>query len=118
MISAFTGEGVEQVTQFLTGVLNGTARRRTALVELPVLNNIPNCRQWAARVGRRADYHAPAPPIWTRRLDSVFLHPVLGPVIFAMVVVAVFQTIFAGARPIMDAMQNAYRDLRPVDRAG
>ncbi len=106
LISAFTGEGVEQVTWFLTGVLNGTARRRTALVELPVLNNIPNCRQWAARVGRRADYHAPAPPIWTRRLDSVFLHPVLGPVIFAIVVISVFQTIFAGARPIMDAMQN------------
>jgi ferrous iron transport protein B len=107
LISAFTGEGVDRVWGFLTSVLDGTVRRRPAPVELPVLNNIPHCRQWAASVGRRSDYHAPAPPVWTRRLDSVFLHPVIGPIIFAIVVVGVFQTIFAGARPLMDALQTA-----------
>ena len=57
--------------------------------------------RWAAG----ASYQAPAPPLWTRRLDAVFLHPVAGPLIFALVVVAVFQTIFSGARPLMDAVQ-------------
>ena len=40
---------------------------------------------------------------WTRRLDAVLLHPVAGLLIFAAVVVAVFQTIFTFAIPLMDA---------------
>jgi ferrous iron transport protein B len=44
--------------------------------------------------------------LWTRRLDSVFLHPIMGPAVFVVVVVAVFQTIFTGARPIMDWLQE------------
>jgi ferrous iron transport protein B len=43
--------------------------------------------------------------MWTRRLDAIFLHPVFGPLIFLVVVGAVFQTIFRGAKPIMDGLQ-------------
>jgi ferrous iron transport protein B len=57
-------------------------------------------------VGRQSSYNAPAPSLWTRRLDRVFLHPVGGPLIFAAVVVGVFQTIFSGARPLMDGVAN------------
>ena len=74
-------------------------------MQLPVLQDIPKCRAWAANVGNKATYHAPAPPLWTRRLDAVFLHPVAGPLIFLLVVVAVFQTIFSWAEPLMDAVQ-------------
>ncbi len=105
LISAFTGEGVDRVFQFIEGTAAGRASVKPPLVELPVLQDIPKCRTWAARVGEKARYHAPAPPFWTRRLDSVFLHPVGGPLVFMVVVVAVFQTIFSGARPIMDALQ-------------
>jgi ferrous iron transport protein B len=66
---------------------------------------VPKCRQWAGRIGDRASYHPPAPPLWTRKLDSVFLHPVKGPLIFGLVVVAVFQSIFTWARPLMDGIQ-------------
>jgi ferrous iron transport protein B len=106
LISAAKNEGVDKVFQFLEGTAAGTAPKKKAVVELPVLNDIPKCRQWAARVGTGADYHAPAPPHWTRRLDAIFLHPVWGPLVFLLVVVAVFQTIFFGARPIMDALQS------------
>lgn len=105
LISAYTGEGVERVTEFLKTAADGTARRWQPKVQLPVLNNIPSCRNWATNVGGKASYHAPAPPIWTRRLDSVFLHPVIGPIVFALVVIGVFQTIFSGARPLMDGLQ-------------
>ena len=57
-------------------------------------------------MGRHAGYQPPAPPVWTRRLDAVFLHPVAGPLIFVVVVVAVFQTIFSGARPLMDGVES------------
>lgn len=100
LISASTGEGVSSVLRFLTG---GIAVPKP--VELPVLNDLPACRQWARRVSNDSRYNHPAPPVWTRRLDGIFLHPVWGPVIFVLVVGAVFQTIFTGARPLMDAVQ-------------
>ncbi|MCS7044661.1 MAG: ferrous iron transport protein B [Bryobacteraceae bacterium] len=102
LISAATGEGVKSVAQFLTG---GIAVPR--LVELPVIQDVPACRQWAREVSRSARYTHPAPPVWTQRLDALFLHPLWGPLIFAVVVAAVFQSIFTWARPLMDAVQAA-----------
>lgn len=101
LISAAKGEGVETVVEFLRGTVSVPAP-----VDLPVLQDVPRCRQWATHVGRRAGYQAPAPPIWTRRLDGFFLHPLAGPLIFALVVVAVFQTIFTGARPLMEGLER------------
>jgi ferrous iron transport protein B len=100
LISARQGEGLDQVFDFLAGALPKPAPKN-----LPVLQDVPKCRQWAGRVGSQAKYHPPIPPKWTRRLDSVFLHPVLGPLVFAVVVVAVFQTIFSYVTPLMDGVK-------------
>ncbi len=106
LISAAKGEGLDRIQQFLTGT---AVRLNTppAKIELPVLHDVPKCRQWAAKLGVRASYRAPAPPLWTRRLDAVFLHPVAGPLIFLAIVIAVFQTIFSWAQPIMNGLQQA-----------
>jgi ferrous iron transport protein B len=104
LISAAKGTGIDSIQQFLLG----TAARLNAppiRVELPVLQDVPECRKWAANLGKRASYRPPAPPIWTRRLDRVFLHPVAGPLIFAAIVIAVFQSIFSWAKPVMDGLQ-------------
>ncbi len=101
LVSAARGDGIETVTEFLAGSLGVPAP-----IELPVLHDIPECRAWAAKIGRRAAYQAPAPPVWTSRLDSAFLHPLAGPLIFVFVVVAVFQSIFTGARPLMEGVQT------------
>jgi len=100
LISARQGEGLDQVFDFLAGALPKPAPK-----SLPVLQDVPKCRQWAGRVGSQAKYHPPIPPKWTRRLDSVFLHPVLGPLVFTVVVVAVFQTIFSYVTPLMDGVK-------------
>jgi ferrous iron transport protein B len=102
LISARRGEGIDKVFQFMEGTAQGTSSLTKPLIELPVLQDVPKCRRWAQEVGNGAAYQAPAPPLWTRRLDSIFLHPVGGPLIFTAVVIAVFQTIFYGAKPIMD----------------
>ena len=107
LISASKGTGIERIQQFLAGTAANLAGAKPARIELPVLNDVPKCRQWATKLGNRASYRAPAPPLWTRRLDSVFLHPVFGPIIFAAVVIAVFQSIFTWATPIMDGMKAA-----------
>jgi ferrous iron transport protein B len=100
LVSARQGEGVDAVFRFLAGAMPAPLP-----IELPIIQDVPKCRQWAGRVGSRASYRPPAPPIWTRRLDAVFLHPVLGILIFAAVVVAVFQTIFTAAVPLMDGVK-------------
>lgn len=100
LISARQGEGIDEIFEFLAGTMQAPAP-----VELPVLSDVPKCRQWAGRVGRKAAYRPPEPPKWTRRLDAVFLHPIAGPLIFTLVVVAVFQTIFTAATPLMDGVR-------------
>jgi ferrous iron transport protein B len=102
LVSAARGEGLGPVTDFLEGSVG-----IPAALDLPVLADVPACRQWASRLGDDAGYSAPAPALWTRRLDHVFLHPVAGPAVFLFVVVAVFQTIFSAARPIMDMVDRA-----------
>ena len=100
LISARQGEGLEQVYKFLAGTMPKPAPK-----ELPILQDVPKCRAWAGQVGNQAKYRPPAPPEWTRRLDRLFLHPVLGLVVFVVVVVAVFQTIFNYVTPVMDGVK-------------
>lgn len=103
LISASKGTGVEKVFEFL----NAAPRHlppKPPLLQLPVLQDVPKVRDWAANMSRRTNFRAPAPPLWTRRLDGIFLHPLMGPLVFLLVVIGVFQTIFAGARPLMDAV--------------
>jgi ferrous iron transport protein B len=99
LISARRGQGIHAVEEFLEGTLGVPPP-----VQLPILQDVARCRDWAAGVGHQAGYRAPAPPLWTRRLDAIFLHPVAGPAIFAVVVIAVFQSIFTAATPLMDGI--------------
>jgi ferrous iron transport protein B len=101
LASASTGEGLEAITRFLS-----SAAHPPAPLELPVLGSASDCREWAVRVGSNASYRRPATPIWTQRLDSVFLHKTWGPIVFAVVVLAVFQTIFTVGQPLSNAFQD------------
>ena len=112
LASASTGEGISAVARFLTGSIAVPKP-----VELPVLQDLPACRQWARGISKEAGYTHPAPPIWTRRLDGVFLHPFWGPIVFIIVVGAVFQTIFTGAQPLMNGVEWAIRSSGALLRA-
>ncbi len=105
LISAAKGIGVEKIFQFLSGATLGAAPK-APLIQLPIIQDIPKCRAWATSVGNKTGYHAPAPPLWTRRLDALFLHPLAGPLVFLAVVIGVFWTIFFGADPIMNAVDD------------
>jgi ferrous iron transport protein B len=107
LISAARGQGLDKVFQFLSGSTHAPEKPAMPRIELPVIQDVPKCRAWAAQVGSKTKYQAPAPPHWTRRLDTIFLHPVVGPLVFSVVVIAVFQTIFSGAKPLMEWVQDA-----------
>lgn len=100
LVSARLGTGMGRVRDFLQGTLSPPAP-----VQLPVLNNIPAERRWAGTVAREASYHPPEPSLWGRRLDTIFLHRVGGPLFFLAVVVVVFQSIFTLAVPLMDTVE-------------
>ncbi|MGB8013120.1 MAG: ferrous iron transporter B [Terriglobales bacterium] len=102
MVSAAHGTGLEAVEQFLQ-----EDHDRPSATVLPVLQNLPECRKWANQLGSRIDYQQPLASSWTRRLDDIFLHKLWGPLIFMIVVGAVFQTVFGLGQP----MSNAFQDL-------
>ncbi|PWU09598.1 MAG: ferrous iron transporter B [Terriglobia bacterium] len=103
LISARQGEGLDRVYEFLAGAMPKPTPK-----ELPVLQDVPKCRQWAGHVGNQAQYRPPVPPKWTRRLDAIFLHPAAGVLIFGLVVIAVFQTIFVYVTPLMDGVKSLF----------
>jgi ferrous iron transport protein B len=104
LVSAATGEGLEHVHEFLRA--HGRPPALPPVLQ-PAAQSVPECRKWAAEVSRRSGYRPPAAPAWTRRLDALFLHPVAGPLLFLLVVVLVFQSIFTWAKPVMDATERA-----------
>ncbi|MGE5761846.1 MAG: FeoB small GTPase domain-containing protein, partial [Gemmatimonadota bacterium] len=100
LASAATGRGLDTIREFLAGRFAVPTR-----VPLPTAQNIPACRLWAGRLTGDSTYRAPAPPLWTRRLDGVFLHPVAGPLLLLAVVLAVFQAMFSAAAPLSDGLE-------------
>src|SRR5271157_5184766 len=101
LISATTGEGIVAVQNFLDSAVASPEP-----LDLPVGGSTRGYREWAVRVGENAKYRRPATPVWTQRLDSLFLHRIWGSVIFGVVVIAVFQTIFAVGQPLSNLLQR------------
>jgi ferrous iron transport protein B len=101
LISATTGEGIVAVQNFLDSAVTSPEP-----LGLPVVGSTRGYREWAVRVGENARYRRPATPIWTQRLDAVFLHRVWGPLIFALVVVGIFQMIFAVGQAPSNLLQR------------
>ena len=101
LVSATTGEGVPAVTNFLW-----SAAPQPDPLELLVVGNTKSYREWAVRVGAKAKYRRPAAPVWTQRLDSIFLHRRWGPIVFGLVVIGVFQSIFAVGQPLSNLLQS------------
>ena len=101
LISAARGEGLAPVQKFA-----GSIGAPPAPAELPVLQDVRHCREWAVRVAGRASYRRPLPPAWSQRLDSIFLHRYWGPGIFLAVVIAAFQLIFRLGQPLSNGLQD------------
>ena len=80
LVSARQGEGIDQVFDFLAGAMPKPAPR-----ELPVLQDVPKCREWAGQVGSQAAYRAAhRRPSGRAAWMRVFLHPVAGPLMFVV----------------------------------
>jgi len=101
LVSSARGTGMELIQSFLHQFGGPVGETRQPL-RLPVLQSPAASRSWAMQVSQRTRYQAPEAPLWTRRLDAVLLHRIAGPIIFLIVVIAVFQLIFLAGAPLSD----------------
>jgi len=103
LISAAHGKGLDVIPEFLARA-GSRPDDGSRPVQLPVLQSAASCRNWATQVTARTKYQSPAVALWTRRLDSVLLNRIAGPLIFLAVVVAVFQVVFTIGQPLSDGL--------------
>ena len=101
LISASKGTGLDVIPEFLLHA-DDVIEKSPRPVQLPVIQTPSACRTWASQVTTRSNYQSPATSLWTRRLDSVLLHRIAGPLIFLAVVFAVFQVVFTLGQPLSD----------------
>lgn len=109
LISAAQGKGLDVIPEFL---LRAGSKADDGLrpVQLPILQSAASCHSWATQVTSRTKYKSPAASLWTRRLDSLLLHRIFGPLIFLAVVIAVFQVVFTIGQPLSDGMGKVLTD--------
>ncbi|MFZ1939828.1 MAG: ferrous iron transporter B [Terracidiphilus sp.] len=100
-ISAVNSTGLDSVSLFLNQQ-NGHRATNQQLVTLPVLGNAASTHTWAAQVSSRTGYQAPFSAENTRKIDNILLHRIWGPLLFLVVVVAVFEVVFSLGQPLSD----------------
>jgi ferrous iron transport protein B len=113
-ISAVNGTGIDAVPLFLNQQ-NGHGEKARPLT-LPVVGNAASTHSWAAQVSRRTGYQAPLSAENTRRIDNVLLHRIWGPLLFLLVVVAVFEVVFSLGQPLSDGFGDVLAKIGNIAR--
>jgi len=101
-ISASRGTGLDAISHFLDRKSVPEMPRSPGRLELPVVGNARSYRQWATGISTRTKYKAPLSSEWTAKLDRLLLHRIVGPLLFLVVVIAVFQVVFSIGQPLSD----------------
>jgi ferrous iron transport protein B len=113
-VSAFRGTGMDAVSLFLNQHSNGTKvsadgngnGAAAKPLTLPVLGNAASTHSWAAQISHRTGYRAPLSAENSRKLDGILLHRVWGPLLFLVVVIAVFEVVFSIGQPLSDGFTD------------
>ena len=123
-ISAVRGTGLDSIPLFLNQCAAPKASQRAEVEQrltLPVLGNALSTHKWAAQISRRTGYRAPLSAESSRKLDNILLHRIWGPLLFLVVVISVFEVVFALGQPLSDGfgdllakMGNLARPLLPI----
>jgi ferrous iron transport protein B len=101
--SARSGDGTENLAAAIT-------RARRSEVALPNADDAVICNQWIDGVIRESTPHIPAHTSdrLSDRLDLAFTHPMLGVVVFGLIMAGLFWTIFAFAAVPMDLIDTIF----------
>ncbi len=69
-----------------------------------MIGNAASTHNWAAQVSRRTGYRVPLSAANTHKIDNVLLHRIWGPLLFLLVVMGVFEVVFALGQPLSDGL--------------
>lgn len=120
LISATHGTGLDAVPLFLNQHASPQAAQQP--LSLPVLGNAASTHTWAAQVSRNTGYKAPLSAENSRKLDSILLHRIWGPLLFLVVVIGVFEVVFSIGQPMSDGFAEVLARMgslvRPLLPAG
>ena len=106
----------------VSSLLNSATTRLQTLGIDPMQADVEAHYRWIEGVAQRvssAGQQAPEAPVLsyepkrtlTQRVDAILIHKVWGLLVFALIMGALFVTLFWLAQPIMDAMQNGIKAL-------
>jgi ferrous iron transport protein B len=115
LISAVHGTGLDAVPLFLNQQ-NGHGAANTKPLSLPVMGNAQSTHNWAEQVSRNTGYQAPLSAENTRKIDNVLLHRFWGPLLFLLVVIGVFEVVFALGQPLSDGFGDLLGRLADLAR--
>jgi len=118
-ISAKTGEGVDSLKKFLARAVTA---KRTEAAELMPSGDVTELHRNARTKARELNRLNKGPRENTlmardARLDSVLLHPIIGPVIFFLTMFVLFQSIFTWAAPVSDLLKDGIAALSDLLKA-
>jgi len=97
------GRGIPALRE---GLLDWTSWEAAVLP--PPVDDRAELNGWIASVLDRVGFHAPGPPVTSRSIDGVLLHPVWGLLTFATVMIAFFQAIFTLAAPLQGFVESFF----------
>jgi len=115
-ISATRGTNLERLRALID---EWPERSPQMLCRLPVVPTLQEAAERRARARNitRLVYKKPVKPHpWSDKVDAIVMHRVWGPLLFAAVVLVVFQAIFSWAQPFMNAIDFAFTALANIVR--
>ncbi len=110
--------GLEELKEQLGTILGGGAvRLRGSVAEVIEGEDIVTLQRRARALSAKATTSETAVRKWTHLLDSVALHPVIGPILLAVLMFVMFQAVFAWAEAPMGWIEAGFTWLEAVVRA-
>jgi len=101
-VAAGQRDGVAELRRLMAG------HRLWSRPVVPPPTDAAEVPAWADSVLSASDYQLPEADERTRRIDAVLLHPVLGTIVFLLVMFTFFQTIFTVAAPLQDYVETFF----------
>ena len=98
-------QGMEELKEALSASLGAARRVRQGGEEA-----FSDVQRRARAIASTATVAEPAARRWSHRLDSIALHPILGPLIFAAIMFVMFQAVFAWAAPPVEFIDGRFAD--------
>lgn len=119
-LSATLGTGLDQLKEIIRHWTERPPRHavRPPMLPLPTIEEAVERRRQAKQLARAVIKKDVMAHPWSDKVDRWVMHRFGGPVIFAAVVLLVFQSIFAGAKPVMDLLDRGFTALSAIIRAG